>query len=425
LETSPGAASRPNFTSGQIVSTDPNTGMVTVRTGTGANAREQQFRVGDKARFFNANRQALTDGLSFNGFSPGANVFFQSGAGGQGNIINDLRLFDPNSAIMDGKFSNGQIVNVDPQTGFVTIRTGSGANVREQRLRVGNDTRFFGPDLLGLNDGLGFNGFRNGVPVWFQAGTGDLSNTLGGLSLGDPSALSTGAAGSTGGAAGGSAEDQGPAPMGETPGVGGKFLRGVIVVSNADAGAVTLRVGSGANESEMQLKTTPDTRYFGADRQPITVGLNFRAFRAGADVWFLTNTSDLNGNITDLRLYMPMVQGEATAPGATVPNSSTTDTPSAQPKSGSKFVSGKVVSFDPDERTIMVKTGVGREAKEQSFRVASDAEFFGPERQAVSEGLKFSGFKPGIDVWMRVGTGDMANTVRDLRMYDPSKNVDK
>jgi hypothetical protein len=72
-----------------------------------------------------------------------------------------------------------------------------------------------------------------------------------------------------------------------------------------------------------------------------------------------------------------------------------------------------------------VKTGTGEAAHEQTLKVVSDTEFFGPSREPLPDGLKNPALRPGANVWLRVGTGELANTVRDLRMYDPSKQTEK
>lgn len=239
------------FNQGQIVNVNQQTGMMTLRTGVGNAAREQQFRMAADARFIGADRRPIKDGLKFNGFSNGTNVWFRSGTGNMANSISDMRLFDPSSPIMKGQASNGQIVNVDSKAGTVTIRTGSGGNVREQTFNVRQETNFFGPDSLALTDGLGFNGFRTGVPVWFQAGTGELNTTLSGLSLVDPAGVSAGK---------GPGDDNTPAAGGGSAGSGtGQFARGVIVTNNPESGGLSLRMGDGANEREVNMKVTPDT----------------------------------------------------------------------------------------------------------------------------------------------------------------------
>jgi hypothetical protein len=396
-----------NFTRGQIVNFNPQSRMFTLRTGTGAAAREQQFRFGNDTRFFAADRLPIKDLKQFNGFRNGTDVWFRNGSGEQADFLNEMRLFDPSEPIMKGNIMNGRIVSIDPKTGMIVVRTGRGAEVRDRRFHVDHDTRFFGPDLMRLNDGLAFSGFQTGAPVWFTPGVGTAADTLGGISLADPSAqVGEGATG--------------PAPAASgAPAAANSIVRGVIVAADPKANTLKLTVGEGTNERQVTLNVSPDTHYFGADRKPLSGGLAFRGFRAGADVWFATTTGDLSGNIIDLSLADPTPLVPPPSPPSSAAPARTS--PPEDNKVGSKFVAGKVVALDADERTITVKIGSGDEAREKTFSVASDAEFFGPERQPLSEGLLYKGLHPGVSVWLRVGTGELANIVRSLRMYDPSQ----
>jgi hypothetical protein len=284
------------FMHAQIVNVNPQAGMMTLRTGSGATAREEQFRLAEKARLFNSERMAIREGLAHNGFKPGTNVFFRTGD--PANMITDLRMFDPAAAAMTGRITRGEIVSVDPTTGMLVIRTGSGAGSVEHRFHVNRHTRFLDRELLALENGLAFNGFAAGAPVWFAPGVGSAANTLAGLSLANP------------------------------------------VVAEAPV--------AGNNPA--------------APPEPGT--------------------------------------------GAPIP---------------SKYLAGHVVGVDPEGHTITVKVGSGDNAAEQTLKVPMDATFFGPDKEPLQEGLKYEGLKPGADVWMRVGTGELANTVRELTLHDPNR----
>jgi hypothetical protein len=91
----PGATAQ--FMQGSIVSVDPTGNTITLRTGTAATAREQQFRVNESTKFFGTDRQPLTDGLRFNGMKPGTDVWYQAGTGANASMISNLSLFNPSS----------------------------------------------------------------------------------------------------------------------------------------------------------------------------------------------------------------------------------------------------------------------------------------------------------------------------------------
>ncbi len=289
-----------NFTRAQIVNVNPQANMLTLRMGSGAAAREEQFRLAESARLLGADRRLLADGLRFNGLRPGTDVFFRAGSGNLAGTIHDLRLFNPSLPALTGQIQNGTVVSVNAPNNTIVIRTDQG----ERRFRVDRHTRFLNRELLAFDEGLAFNGFAVGAPIWFMPGTGTSAGTLADVSLANP------------------------APAAAEP-------------------------------------------------APAT--------------------------------------GAPTAPPE----------PGVGPRIPSKYEVGRVVAIDPDGRTITVSTGSGDLAKEQTLKVPTDASFFGPDREPIQEGLKYEGLKPGATVWMRVGTGELANTLRELTLHDPMKKQDK
>jgi hypothetical protein len=81
---------------------------------------------------------------------------------------------------------------------------------------------------------------------------------------------------------------------------------------------------------------------------------------------------------------------------------------------------GQIVRVDPIANTIVVKVGTGDTAKEMTYKVTDATKYWGSDRQSVSEGLKFKGFKDGTDVWFRTGTGADNMTITELRLFDPA-----
>jgi hypothetical protein len=80
---------------GQLVRVDPGKGVVVIRSGTGAQQRDMMYLVGKSTRYFGADNKALADGLRYNGFRQGANVWYsRMTAPGQTfpNNLNVLRL---------------------------------------------------------------------------------------------------------------------------------------------------------------------------------------------------------------------------------------------------------------------------------------------------------------------------------------------
>jgi hypothetical protein len=99
-------------------------------------------------------------------------------------------------------YERGHLVSVDPVKGVVVIRRGAGPQGRNLEYRVAKGTLYYGKDNTPLANGLRFNGFRPGVPVWYSpmpaavGQTGPLS--LNGLRLGPAPAVPPGAPGAPG-----------------------------------------------------------------------------------------------------------------------------------------------------------------------------------------------------------------------------------
>jgi hypothetical protein len=62
---------------GKIVRVDPQKGVVVIRTGVGATARDMEYRVGRTTRYFGTDRAALKEGLKHEGFKEGADVWYR------------------------------------------------------------------------------------------------------------------------------------------------------------------------------------------------------------------------------------------------------------------------------------------------------------------------------------------------------------
>jgi hypothetical protein len=77
---------------GQIVRVVPTRDIVVIRTGTGPTAREQEYRVSKVTQYFGPKNRALTDGLRYNGWTAGTNVWYQTAPGAGNMSLNYLRL---------------------------------------------------------------------------------------------------------------------------------------------------------------------------------------------------------------------------------------------------------------------------------------------------------------------------------------------
>lgn len=83
-------------------------------------------------------------------------------------------------------------------------------------------------------------------------------------------------------------------------------LFGKILSVDTDQGRISVDVIDGDKAMQKEFKVTPETKYFGLDRQPLERGILSSDLQKGAKVWFETGTVDVN-RIVVLRLYNPML----------------------------------------------------------------------------------------------------------------------
>lgn len=90
-----------------------------------------------------------------------------------------------NPAVQDPAVANqelrGKIVRIEPQTGMVVIRTGTGAKAQDVEYQVGKATRYYGRNGTAVQNGLLAPGFRQGIDVWYRVAPRNI-NTGRGLS---------------------------------------------------------------------------------------------------------------------------------------------------------------------------------------------------------------------------------------------------
>jgi hypothetical protein len=87
---------------GQIVRVDPARNVIIIRTGTGETAREREYRVGKATRYYGLDNRVLTDGLRYNGWRAGTNVWYQTIPGADNMNLNYLRLTPAPAAVPGG-----------------------------------------------------------------------------------------------------------------------------------------------------------------------------------------------------------------------------------------------------------------------------------------------------------------------------------
>jgi hypothetical protein len=96
------------------------------------------------------------------------------------------------------------------------------------------------------------------------------------------------------------------------------------------------------------------------------------------------------------------------------------DKPRANPDNQVQYQRGRVVRVDPARNVIIVRVGENDQAREQEYTVGETTTYWSPERQQINDGLRYKGFREGTDVWYRMGTGNNARSISEMRFYDPS-----
>jgi len=79
--------------SGRIVKMDPRRGIITIQSGQGPNAVEQNFQVVGNTRYYAKNNAGIIEGLRNTNFRPGADVWYRTYPGpNNNNALSELRL---------------------------------------------------------------------------------------------------------------------------------------------------------------------------------------------------------------------------------------------------------------------------------------------------------------------------------------------
>ncbi len=83
---------------------------------------------------------------------------------------------------------------------------------------------------------------------------------------------------------------------------------------------------------------------------------------------------------------------------------------------------GEIVRVNPETNTVVLRNGMGTAVKEFEYHVAPTTRYWGTDRRAFNEGLRYNGFRPGTTVWYTPGVGANA-AVSDLWFADPNNQV--
>jgi hypothetical protein len=81
---------------------------------------------------------------------------------------------------------------------------------------------------------------------------------------------------------------------------------------------------------------------------------------------------------------------------------------------------GEIVRVNPESNSIVVRSGIGRDAKEYEYHVGNTTRYWGPDRKVLNDGLRYNGWRAGTTVWYVPGE---AQTVSELWLTDPNQQI--
>src|SRR5207244_9185459 len=108
-----------------VVRVDPTSNMVVLRTGTGADVKEVEFKLAPTVKVWGADQQVLAEAARFQAMKQGADVWYRLDA--DNRLITELRMFDPTAV---AEYQTGKVVRVDPEKNIIIINVGTGAEAK-------------------------------------------------------------------------------------------------------------------------------------------------------------------------------------------------------------------------------------------------------------------------------------------------------
>src|SRR5436190_1738206 len=95
---------------GQVVRVNPDKNTIVVRAGAGAETKEVEYRVVTSTKYWGSDKRPLSNGLRYQGFREGTDVWFIPGTGDEARVISELWFVEPDqpatqeeTAYLEGK----------------------------------------------------------------------------------------------------------------------------------------------------------------------------------------------------------------------------------------------------------------------------------------------------------------------------------
>lgn len=181
---------RRDIRKGRIVRVNPQNNTIVVQSGPTGDVKEHEYRLAPETKYWAADRNIIHDGLKYRGFVPGTEIWFAAGSGT--SPVSEVWLADPSQMPVQPNqapaYVEGKIVRIDPTNHLVVVRSNLGTEVKEYEYRVDPTTKYWGTDQVEFNNGLNYQGFREGTPIWYRVGPGDRSRFLNEIRFYDPAA---------------------------------------------------------------------------------------------------------------------------------------------------------------------------------------------------------------------------------------------
>lgn len=165
----------------------------------------------------------------------------------------------------------GRVVRVVPERNVVIVQTGTAPTVKEIEYVIDRETQFWGTDRQVTKDALRYSGFKQGADIWLRLG--DDEKILREVRFYDPS---------------------------------DEMLHGKIVRVDPLKNVLVIRAANMPGSAGIEYDVDKTTTIYETPKEQVTLGLNFKGFHEGADVWY--KISPRGRTITDIRFYDPVTR---------------------------------------------------------------------------------------------------------------------
>jgi hypothetical protein len=354
---------------GKIKKVDADKGVLTVTVGTGGQAKDVDYEIGENTKIMTGTKQTpLEGGLKNKLVKAGTvvSIFTDDDGKVQGVLLVGGR--EPGTEI-PGKVTPtvGKIKSVDAAKGVLTLTVTKGDQTKDMEFKITDETRIMGANGKPVKGGLKNEQFKAGATVSLYT---DPEGKVAGLLIG---------------------QKDGPSTTVAKP----HEARGKIKKVDAEKGVLTVTVGS----KDVDYTINETTMIATGDKVELAGGLKHKSVKPGAEVTVYT---DENGKVLGVLL------GSLKDGGVKPPSI--------------HEVKGTIKKVDAAKGVLIVSVGKGDGAKDEEFKVGADARFIGSDKKLLEDGIKDESVKAGTAVTLYT---DEAGKVRGVQLGKKVKEEDK